>query len=258
MACLDATNPGSRDVLEIRELLVQLYCTYQRGPPPHCRGPSRFREHVAPKSGSHYLLFLEEECEDVSAPLQPHGMAMISQDIVDSVNRVVKLGYNDHSDRRGGCVEHPTLCKARVVAQVWEWWFMQFDLPLHTRAVPRGMLQATAMQEVLPVVVCIALQAAVLLAALPPLGGGIPYCLVVDGPHLGGNRDTHPPVDPGSIAGAGNGGNTFHASPGKAAAVVDVLQNVKTSKNLKCSKKFMKLKKKNLGNFAGILSFFDL
>ena len=43
-----------------------------------------------------------------------------------------------------------------------------------------GMLQAMAMQQVLPVVVRIALQGTALLATLPPPGGGIPYCLVVD------------------------------------------------------------------------------
>ena len=84
----------------LRELLRQLYRTYQHGPAPHFRGPaSRFREHVAPKSGSHCLLFLEEDCDDVLAALQPHGMAMISQDILKSVNRILKVAYNDHSDR---------------------------------------------------------------------------------------------------------------------------------------------------------------
>ena len=33
-------------------------------------------------------------------------------------------------------VVHPTLRKARAVAQLWERWFLQFDLPLHTRGVP--------------------------------------------------------------------------------------------------------------------------
>ena len=36
------------------------------------------------------------------------------------------------------------------------------------------------MLEVLPVVVRIALQGAALFSALPPLGGGILYCLVLD------------------------------------------------------------------------------
>ena len=43
-----------------------------------------------------------------------------------------------------------------------------------------GMLQPMVMNEVLPVVVRIALHGAALLAALPPLGGGILYCLGVD------------------------------------------------------------------------------
>ena len=124
-ACLDATHAGGRVVLELRELLRQLYQTYQHGPRPHCLGPaSHFREHVAPKSGSHYLLFLEEDCENILAALQPQGMAMMSRDFVDSVNRILKVGYNDHSDHGDGCGEHPTLCEARVVAPVWEWWFL--------------------------------------------------------------------------------------------------------------------------------------
>ena len=90
---------------------------------------------MAPKSGSHYLLFLEEHCGDVLAALQPHGIALISHNIVDSVNRILKLVYNHHLARGSGCAEHPTLCEARVVAQVWEWWFLPFDLPLHTREV---------------------------------------------------------------------------------------------------------------------------
>ena len=50
-------------------------------------------------------------------------------------------------------------------------------LPCHVReglGDATGMLQATAMHEVLPVVVCIALQGAALLNTLPPLGGAIP------------------------------------------------------------------------------------
>ena len=43
-----------------------------------------------------------------------------------------------------------------------------------------GMLQAMAMQQVLLLVVRIALQGAALLPGLPLLGGGTPYCLVVD------------------------------------------------------------------------------
>ena len=49
---------------------------------------------------------------------------MMSHIIVESVNRILKVGYNDHSDRGGGRTEHPTLQEARDVAQVWEWWFL--------------------------------------------------------------------------------------------------------------------------------------
>ena len=48
VASLDATNLGGLAVLEMRELLRQLYRTYQNGPPQHYHGQaSLFREHVA-------------------------------------------------------------------------------------------------------------------------------------------------------------------------------------------------------------------
>ena len=50
------------------------------------------------------------------------------------------------------------------------------------------MLQVMAMHQVLPVVVRIALQGTMLAAAMPPMGGGRPYCLVVDAPQFGSNR----------------------------------------------------------------------
>ena len=64
------------------------------------------------------MLCLEGDCDDVLAALQRYGIAMLSQDIVESVNRILKVGYNDHSDRGGA--QHPTLQEARVVARVWE------------------------------------------------------------------------------------------------------------------------------------------
>ena len=67
-ACLDATHPGGRP----RELLRQLYRTYQHGPAPHCRGPaSRFREHVAPKFWSHYLCFWRRTATMFWRPCNP-------------------------------------------------------------------------------------------------------------------------------------------------------------------------------------------
>ena len=69
--------------------------------PRCCAQASGIWEHVAPKWGSHHLLFLEEDFNDVLMALQPHGMAMMCHDIAERVNRIVKVGYNDHSDRGG-------------------------------------------------------------------------------------------------------------------------------------------------------------
>ena len=50
----------------------------------------------------------------------------------------------------GVAVEDPTLREARVVAQLWERWFLHFDLPLHTLGVPHGTLyvMSTLMESV--------------------------------------------------------------------------------------------------------------
>ena len=74
--CLDPTHSGARVVPEMRTPTRHLYPTYQHGPPPHCHGSAIcFREHMAPKSGSHNLLFLEEDCSDVLAALLARGIA---------------------------------------------------------------------------------------------------------------------------------------------------------------------------------------
>ena len=128
-ACLDGTHCAGGLVAQMRELVRHLHRTYHHWLPPHCRGPaSCFREHITQKSGKDSI--------NVLASLQPHLMAMMSQDIVESMNRIPKVGYNDHSDRGGGCAEHTTLRETCVVAQLWECKFLQFDLPLQPRGVP--------------------------------------------------------------------------------------------------------------------------
>ena len=111
-ACLDGTHCAGGLVAEMRELVQHLHRTYHHCLPPHCRGPaSCFQEHITQKSG--------KDSVNVLVSLQPHRMAMMSQDIVESMNRIPKVGYNDHSDCGGGCAEHTTLRESCVVAQLW-------------------------------------------------------------------------------------------------------------------------------------------
>ena len=58
------------------------------------------------------------------------GLAAVSRDIVQSVNYILKKGYNGHSPRGGGAGKSAVERVAMVVLQVWEWWFLTFDVPL--------------------------------------------------------------------------------------------------------------------------------
>ena len=50
--------------VDMAQLLRDLYPTYQVGPRPQCRAiEAAFREHCAPGSASHYLIFLEEDAD---------------------------------------------------------------------------------------------------------------------------------------------------------------------------------------------------
>ena len=53
----------------------------------------------------------------------------MSADVVESVNYIFKKGYNGHSARGGGARKSAVEREAMVVQQVWEWWFLTFDLP---------------------------------------------------------------------------------------------------------------------------------
>ena len=85
------------------KLLKDLYHTYQVGPHPQCRAAAAaFREHCAPRSAPHYLLFLEEDADRVLDDIWPLGLAMSSNDIVESLTRFVKQAFNEHSARGSG------------------------------------------------------------------------------------------------------------------------------------------------------------
>ena len=49
---------------------------------------------------------------------------------MESTNYILKKGYNGHSSRGGGAGKSVVEREAMVVQQVWEWWFLTFDVPL--------------------------------------------------------------------------------------------------------------------------------
>ena len=100
LACVeeDATWQA---VVGLRTLLGTLYSPIAVVPQPSCRPvAAEFWEHCCGKSGSQYLLFLEEDCEIVleSADACGVGLAAVSGDVVESTNYILKKGYNGHSE----------------------------------------------------------------------------------------------------------------------------------------------------------------
>ena len=90
-------------VRDMGALLRALYVTYQGPHAPPCASVAKaFREAICPTSGSQYLLFLEQDCEQVLRDIYPYGMAMFSGDVVEGLNRLLKQAFNDHSNRGGG------------------------------------------------------------------------------------------------------------------------------------------------------------
>ena len=148
-------NPTWQAVVGLRTLLRTLYSPTPVVPRPSCRPVAApFREHCCGESGSHYLLFLEEDCDTMleSANACGVGLAAVSGDVVESVNHILKKGYNGYSAGGGGAGKSAVERVAMVVQQVWEWWFLTFDLPLlhyntpHTAACTAASLLSTRPQ----------------------------------------------------------------------------------------------------------------
>ena len=126
-------DPTWQAVVGLRTLLRILYSSIPVVPRPSCRPvAAAFREHCCGESGSHYLLFLEEDYDAMleSADACGVGLGAMSRDVVESTNYILKEGYNGHSSRDGGAGKSAVEREAMVVQQVWEWWFLTFDLPL--------------------------------------------------------------------------------------------------------------------------------
>ena len=126
-------EPTWQAVVGLRTLLRTLYSPIPVVPRPSCRPiAAAFREHCCGESGSHYLLFLEEDCDAMlkSADACGLGLAAVSGDVVESVNYISKKRYNGYSARGGGAGNSAVEREPMVIQQVWEWWFLTFDLPL--------------------------------------------------------------------------------------------------------------------------------
>ena len=82
-------EPLYKALVDMAQLPRGLYHTYQARPP--CRATAAaFREHCAPGSASNSLLFLEDDADRRLEDIWSFSMAMFSNDIIESLNRLVK------------------------------------------------------------------------------------------------------------------------------------------------------------------------
>ena len=126
-------DPTWQAVVGLRTLLRTVYSPFPVVPRASCRPvAAAFREHCCGELGSHYLLFLEEDCDTMleSADACGVGFATMSGDVVESSNCILKKGYNGHSSWGGSVGKRALEREAMVVQHVWEWLFLNFDLPM--------------------------------------------------------------------------------------------------------------------------------
>ena len=85
------------------DLLQTLYCTYQGPNPLNCGATAHdIRGQCTIATASWYLLSLEHDVDAMLQNIWPFGLAMFCDDISKSINRFLKHGYNEHSNRGGG------------------------------------------------------------------------------------------------------------------------------------------------------------
>ena len=142
-------------VVAMRDLLRELYTDKPpRGDLRAAEVARAYRAHCCKEAcQSNYLLYLEEDVTEAVANARRLGVGLgaVCADVIESLNAILKRAYNDHSGRKGGGISWATQLEreGEVVSQVWECWFLNFDLPLcnygtpHTAPCTMANLMAT-------------------------------------------------------------------------------------------------------------------
>ena len=87
-------------IADMWDLLQALYCTYQGPNQLNCAAVARdFQRQCTAGTASWYLLSLEQDVDTMLQNIKPFGLAMFSGDISESINRFLKHGHNEHSNR---------------------------------------------------------------------------------------------------------------------------------------------------------------
>ena len=116
-----------------------------------------FRRHCTVGRASWYVLSLEHDVDIILQNIKPFGLAMFSGDISESINRFVKQGRNEHSNRGGGgaCpVEGVDEVSGRqwsaihreanVQAQCMTWLFAYVDVSSVVHGGPRSQVPCSS------------------------------------------------------------------------------------------------------------------
>ena len=134
--------PEWQAVVAMRDLLRDLDCDK---PPLNdlgaCAVARQYRAHCCKVAYQCiYLLYVEEDVTTAvaNAARLGLGLAAVCADVVESLNAILKQACNDLKPRGGGGMPEAASLEreAEVVLQVWEWWFLKFDLPLRTQRTP--------------------------------------------------------------------------------------------------------------------------
>jgi hypothetical protein len=161
---IDPRSDQHRAVVGIREMLKAMYVTKQEHPlaTDYCAKRVRaFEKHcMEPGKGGHYISLLKCDFDLLMRHIYPFGLALFCNDVIESLNRFLKLAYTEHSSRGGGVLEDDGVdaptglpnkhfhAQSANLVQCFEWVFLYFDIFLVVHGHPRPRAsQATAAFE---------------------------------------------------------------------------------------------------------------
>lgn len=161
---LDPCDDCHKAVVGIREMLKAMYVTFQpyRLEPDYCATRVKaFQTHcMKPGKGGHYISLLLCDFDRLMRHIYPFGLALFCNDVIESLNRFLKLAYTEHSNRGGGAspddgTDGPSglpnnhfHAQSANLVQCFEWVFLYFDIFLVVHGHPRPRAsQATAAFE---------------------------------------------------------------------------------------------------------------
>ena len=161
---LDPCSELHKAVVGIREMLKAMYVTKQARPleRDYCAKRVRaFERHcMEPGKGGHYISLLKHDFDLLMHHIYPFGLALFCNDVIESLNRFLKLAYTEHSSRGGGALADDGIdpgtglpnkhfyAQSTNLVQCFEWVFLYFDIYLVVHGHPRPRAsQATAAFE---------------------------------------------------------------------------------------------------------------